>query len=696
MSMSVRSTLIAAFDSLSARINKRNGDSNDEVAEGVIGSRLPELTLDLDNDALVKLSDTWEGVWNDSDVKGKWTIAGDENENYWKGEHYKLPELANSRPIKDNAIFQGLETYLPQVTRRNPEVTITPASLEDMGEASMQYARALQAELNELADDVKLRLKLKGTARNWSVRLVGVLKFGWDLENDRPAIKVIRPTKMILDPDATVDEDGYSGDRVGEHKKLAASKLVDAIKLGGAEDAEQTIEWVTTDLAKGDMATEIGFIEWWTPDYTFWKVQTRVLVKRKNPHWNYDPQEEEKPKGAPEDKTEGNVEGITEDQSDASKGAAPEQSDVPPEGVPKGPALPNLGEVPTAPPKPTKGFNHFKTRRMPYLFLSIYNLGKQPVDVTSIMGQNLSNQDLINKRIRQIDKNADTANNGLVVSLERSGLTKDQAKGVTTALRKGGVVAIPTGAPQEAVYKPPMNELPVYVYNQLVDTRTRVMDIWGTRGSSPAGIENESTVRGKIVVKGLDTDRIGGGISEYLEQLSQDAFDWLIQLLYVYDDRFVAEIQKGTPIPRVKAKVKEGSLLPKDATTIANQALELATGGKMALVDMYKRLDYANPEELAANVWLEANAPEILLNDPRIKQVIAQRQQAAQQAGATAEKKPPSVSINYKDLPPDGQAQAAAQAGIELHPEAVAANEMHREQRTAPPTTVPLPTGGGP
>jgi hypothetical protein len=680
--MSMRSTLVDAFYSLSAKINKRSGDTSQENAEGVIGARLPELTLDRTDDELIKLSNTWERVWKDSDVYTKWDAAGDENEKYWKGEHYSRPEVESTRAIKDNAIFEGLETYLPQVTRRNPEASVVLANGVEQTEPNRSYAQAIQVELNSIADDIRLRLKLKGAARHQSVRLLGVIKLGWDLDNDLPAVKVLRPNKVILDPEATVDEDGYSGDRIGEYRKLPAWKLVNILEKTKAENSEITIAYITT-LAKDDMATEIGFIEWWTSEYTFWKLDTHVLLKRKNPHWNYDqelptpPQADETAAPEATDAQEP-VQAASADQEVAQEGST---SPVAPEGAP---ALPQLdasqeGDATVgAPAEPMKGVNHFKSRKMPYLFLTVYNLGKQPVDVTSLIGQNLSNQDLINKRIKQIDKNADTANGGLVVSLERSGLTKDQSKGVTKALRNGGVVAIPAGAPQEAIYKPPMQELPAYVYNQLVDTRNRVRDIWGTRGSSPAGMESETTVRGKILNKGLDTDRIGGGISENLEQLAEDVFDWIVQLLYVYDDRFVEQWAQGVIPPRINASVKEGSLLPKDSTTIANQAIELSTGGKMSTLDLYKRLEYPNPEELAANVWLEVNAPEILYgNDPRIKQVMAARQASAQSAA-----KPPNVSINYKDLPPDGQSQAAKQAGIEIHPEGIAVHKGVEQARS--------------
>ena len=52
----------------------------------------------------------------------------------------------------------------------------------------------------------------------------------------------------------------------------------------------------------------------------------------------------------------------------------------------------------------------------------------EQTDETSLIGQNLASQDLVNKRLKQIDKNADSMNGGMVVSLERSGLTQQQAK----------------------------------------------------------------------------------------------------------------------------------------------------------------------------------------------------------------------------------------------------------------------------
>ena len=130
-------------------------------------------------------------------------------------------------------------------------------------------------------------------------------------------------------------------------------------------------------------------------------------MKKRNPHWNYDEQSE--------------------------------------------PAVDDNGDILENSEESIEGINHFEVPQMPYVFLSVYNLGDRPMDNTSLIVQNLSNQDRINKRNKQIDKNVDRQNGGMVVSLSRSGLTQPQARNVSTALRKGGVVIIPDGAPRDAI-----------------------------------------------------------------------------------------------------------------------------------------------------------------------------------------------------------------------------------------------------
>lgn len=632
--------ILDAFYSLGSKVNKNSGKNTDtETVEGIASEKFPELKLEMENEKISELTAKWEKKWIESDVYSEWTKNGEESEDYWKGKQFNKPSVDKSRSMVDNVIFESLETYLPQVTRRNPDPTVQLSRKEEQSPENLKFASDLQKELAEIADEIVLRLKLKKTARHWAIYLLGAVKLGWDLDKDIPTAKVIRPKKLILDPDSTTDEEGYSGKYIGEHRKLEAGMLIDTLKaIGGETGAEQAI----TDKIKGDkgnkqLGTDIGFIEWWTPQYMCWTMGDKVLLKKKNPHWDYG-SEKELPYGE-----DGNP------QVDPTTGEPIKEK--------------------------VEGVNHFLVPGMPWVLLSVFNLGKQPVDDTSLIVQNLANQDRVNKRNKQIDKNVDSMNGGMVVSLERAGMTLQQAGKITEALRTGGTVGIPTGSVGDAVARMSAPGLPNDVFTQLQDTRTRMRDIFGTAGSSSAGLSGEQTVRGKMQNRMLDTDRIGGGFSEYLEQMADSIYNWFVQLLYVYDDRFV-----GQPKPKIRVSVKEGSLLPKDSLTLANQAIELAGQNRMSLLDLYKALDYPNPEEMAANVWLEANAPEMLLaNDPRIQQVIEMRQQAAE----GAEQDLPSRSISFKDLPPEGQAQLAAQAGIELDAEAIAAHEEFKSSKEA-------------
>jgi hypothetical protein len=592
---------IKGYASLSSDVNKAKRDGTEEKTEGVVSSKTSELTLEMSNEDIVKLTDQWESDWNNSPKKQEWQKQIDENEKYWLGKQGAGEKIESERAESDNLIFESLETYLPQATRRNPEplVTLDASEKDENGNEKpehQKYVLKVKNRLADLADKNKLRLKLKKGARHWAIFHLGVAKFGWDLDKDIPIARIIRPHRVILDPEATIDEDGYTGDRVGEYRKMSASKILKLIEDNPENKEATEARKLITEKVGDKMDTKIQFIEWWTPQYFCWKLEKTILLKKKNPHWNYD-------------KTE-----------------TPAPTDLASEGV----QVDDYGNA-AATETTIQGINHFLSPQMPYVFLSVFNLGDRPMDNTSLIQQNLSNQDRINKRNAQIDNNADDMNSGIVVSLAKAGLTQPQAKNVVKTLRKGGAVAIPDGIPREAIDRYPAPALPPDIFAQLADTRNRLRDIFGVRGTSTAGLESEDTVRGKIVSRSLDSDRIGGGVTEFLEQHADDIYNWFVQLLYVYDTGF--QFVPGAKPPKIVVSVKEGSLLPKDSTSIANQALELAKMNRISNLDLYKRLEYPNPEELAANVWLEVNAPHLLYKDnPLIQEALMMAAQAAAQA----------------------------------------------------------------
>lgn len=523
---------------LSDQVNRADGVGK-ENEQGIVSPLLPELTLDIDDDTLLdlakKYTDRWAKFYNPIQKKQK------DSERYWIGKQYSdLDELSSQddepyyHPLIDNIIFQSLETFLPIATKQNPEPVVSGVN-EDVNRLWKQI-------LEDLNDEIRLKLKVKQGARNWSLSRLGVAKIEWDVEKNKPCVKIIRSQKIVLDPDATV-EDGvfYTGNILGEYEKMDAS---DMVKL-----YPECAEYITSKV-EGNMATQLQFVKWCTPDYWFGTLDQKVLYKMKNPNWNYD-----------------SVQQSVDDYGQ------PVQTPVP-------------------------GLNHFKSPQLNYVLLSVFNLGLHPIDDTSLVEQILPLQDLTNKRLRQIDRNADQVNGGWAISLDKAGLNKEEAADAVTAWREGGAVAIPEGDIREAIQTMQGTALPPMVYQQLLDSRSEMMNIFGVKGSTPEGIQDEKTVRGKIISSGSDDSRIGGGVTEYLEQFADQIYNQLIQLIYVFGTpEFKAQL-----VAPVKVTVKSGSMIPKDPLSEANEAIQLAEAGFMSPLTLFKRLEDPNPEETYAEL----------------------------------------------------------------------------------------------
>lgn len=566
---------IKAFGSLFSDSPNKVKDTNEKV--GVL-DLLPELSLDMSDEELIRLSDEWERKYRsyETDVKKR----QDKNRDYWKGKHES--NKYDEKGQVDNLIFEALETFLPLATKKNPE----PFVRGDESEGGQALAKTVQTMLVYHADRLRMKLRLKRVCRDWAIKLIGVKKHGWsEVENDIVS-EVIKPENMILDPEGTINCDmEYTGSYIGERMSEVASKLIERFPKKEA--------FITKEV-EGKLGTKVSYTEWWScnpSDYVFWRFNGEILGKAKNPHWNYE------------------EESVSVDE---------------------------YGEEIR---EPVPGRNHFSAPKAPYTFLGgVYNLGEHPHDETSLIEQSIPMQDLVNKRQMQIERNADSMNGGIVVSGERSGLTKEQATDVTEALRKGGTIYIPSGAANEAVYRDQAPGLPADVFQQLADTREELRNSFGTRGSTPSGTINEQTATGKTLVREQDGDRIGGGISEYLEQFADAEFNWYLQLMHVYYDEphtaSVVGVEKALEyvtlqgsdlVSKLTVSVKEGSLIPDSDVEKATVARELAGQNNIDPISLFDRLGYPNPKESAERLYMWRADPALLF--PEIGAQVEARQQ---------------------------------------------------------------------
>lgn len=578
--------LTDGYYSLGADINKTSLQDGEDSS---ISTLLPELRLDMTDEELVALKIKWEKSWHE--CEGDLSRRRKVSEEYWEGKHFASTQdqTRDGRPYADNIIFEALETFLPIATRQNPE----PVVSGDTTERGEKVAFATQKMLARVADEQALKLKIKDAVRNWALYFVGAVKVGFSSLDNDITVTSLRPQKLVMDPEGTVTVQGqYTGDFIGEMRKEVAYSLVRKFPA-----KKKFIE----EHVHGMLGTVVQYMEWWTNDYVFWTLENEVLDKQKNPHWNY-----------PEER------GIKDDVG---------QPVLDEDGQPRMEALPAK--------------NHFPYPRLPYFFLSVYNLGRRPYDVTSLIEQNIANQDMINKRVRQIDKNADNANNGVAVSGDF--FTREEASQVSAALRNGGAIWVPRGPAANAVAKVSADALPGFIYQNLTDMRTELRNIFGTLGSTPAGTQTEQTVRGKIIVQQQDASRIGGGITEYIEQLADSVYNYMVQLMYVYYDephiasvigrdnaKEIVQLSKGELAKvELNVSVKEGSLIPKDPLTKYNQAIDLWSAGAIDPLSFFSAIDHPNPREAAERLIAWKTNPQGFLQEGQPQQPQKSPEQTA-------------------------------------------------------------------
>lgn len=584
--------LLSGPQSLNADLNKVKGGAAMDTKEGRISPEYDELALPMSDDELISLKKKWLDAWISYESKYKKRREG--NQKAWLGKNYTDTEQEiKDKPMEDNEIFEAVETFLPVATKANPEPVVTSDNTPDGVSISDKTAKML----SYLADRNSLKLQLKQAARHWVLFYLGAIKVGYDKRENEIISHAKRPQQLILDPNSTIQNGEYDGEYIGEYRHDKASTLI--------ERFPKKKDYIIS-LCDGKLGTILQYIEWWTDDYVFWSLKDEILAKSKNPHWNYETQQEQ-----------------------TDEFGATEQAIVP-------------------------GKNHFSVPKKPYCFLSVFNLGTSPLDETSLVEQVLTTQERISKRYRQIDKNADNMNGGLVLS--GRAFTKEQAANAADALRRGAAILVPNGEVGTAYKRDSGLPLPRDVYQDLIDSRNRLKQVFGISGLTVGGVQQDRTVRGKMITRQQDTDRIGGGFAEYLEQTTDRVFNWYVQLMYVYYDephvasiigneRAVEYVQLSNADfdRKLTVTVREGSLIPKDSMSKRAEAIELWGAGAMDPISLFTALEFPNPREQAKTLYMWQSNPASLFPDLQAAQPPPQQ--------APTQTAPPQITA-----PPDASA----------------------------------------
>ncbi len=496
-------------------------------------------------------------------------------------------------------------------------------------------------EGNDLSDTVKtmlqfhadqqvLRRKLQQVTRQHSIYLLGVLKHGWDKDIKDIKTEVRKVQDFVFDPDGCVDAYGDFESWLGERITVSAEKLSEMFPKH-----KDYIELIVSDR----LGTPVTYTEWWEDDMCYVTFKDKVLDKHKNEFWNY-PQEETDEFGLP---------------------------------------------------MTTKGRNHFAKSKKPYTFLSVFTLGEQPHDITGLIEQNISNQNLITRRTRQIDFNLSRANNSTAFS--ENNFNQETAKQAANAWLKGNPVLIPQGGPiSEAVKDFPAPTIPEAFFKEKELNIEGLRSNFGVLGITAQKPDEDTTARGMILSQQYDNSRIGGGIGEAIEQVANNVFNWWVQLYMVFYDQphFGAVLGQlkaaeyveltGADIDRqLIVTVQPDSTKPVDELTKMNQAQALLEAGWLDPKTYFTIANFPDPQETAAQVTLWKLSPQtyMQMNFPDIAQLIAATNPgAAPVPGAPAPGGAPAVpgAEPSSGQPPEGAPSIAR--GLATEPASAALSQV--------------------
>lgn len=574
-------------------INKVRGAGNNNP-EGQQGERYNSLLFDMKDEELLKLRDDYETRY--AGYEGKMKPIWEKNMENYLGKRKDGQWLSPDGPAAANLQFEAEETFLAAALAKNPE----PIVYCDNTPEGNAIATDVKTMLAFHSDQLVLRRKLALMVRQWSIYHLSCLKYGWQEVIDAEGrdigdvdISNRRIQNFVFDPEGYVDAYGDFIGALGERIEVTAEVLISLFP-----DHEDYI----TGQVDGKLGTKVVYTEWWSGDdsFTFCTFKDEVLSKNKNHYFKYQ-----------------------EESTDLLSGA---------------PTIDPLTGVPTM----VQPRNHFSKPKKPYTFLSVFSLQEQPHDVTGLIEQNMANQKKITDRSVQVDYNVAASNNGYAYSEEN--FNQETAKQASTARAKGNPIMIPAGGPIEKAIMPlPAQSLPDSIFREIEMTKNDLRSSWGIQGISPQEPDDDQTARGMILNQAHDTTRIGGGIGAAIEQVADSAFNWLVQLYYVfYDEEHFAAIMGGAKAVefvtlsnqsldrQLIVSVAPDSLKPKDEVTQMNLAQSLFQEKAIGPKTLLKMLDFPNPDEAAADGVLYNMDPATYfrINFP---EQFAEMQQAAMQ-----------------------------------------------------------------
>lgn len=513
---------------------------------------------------VVRELDSDVNYWN----QNPWNLQTTDQENikYWLGEQIdETLLLPHNIPYIDNRLITGTRTIIAYVAAQLAKPNVVPSKGDDQ---SKRVAKNMEMAIYQHAENNKINAKFRLALKNLIIRKRGCLKLRFDPNVGAYGDIItenIDPSDIVIDRYAQFGQDP---NRIYQRLRCSTEELIARFP-----DKKDEIFYALS-IKRGvqsQLAKMVTYYECW---FSYWEENQKkqgvcwfipdtecVLGKMENPNWIY-------------------------------KGSTKTQKIV------------NLTQEPI---KPYIWFNY-----------SSLNSGRSYIDETSLFDQAKRQQDIVNKRGRQITENADYANPRVLVNgalMEES----DAIKFVNKHPKTIGLLnkMTPEGNINNAVQVIPATMLPSYVVETLYDARNEIDKMFGLNnvfsGEQP---KNTSQTLGQDLLLRQQASSLQDDLLKVVNESMETYYIYLIQMMKVYcsDDYWILTKGKDgeyTSIlfnsenidTNVKVSIEADSTLPLDKVSQRQTALELAKmPNRIDDLSLFEMLGLPDPEKLADRV----------------------------------------------------------------------------------------------
>ncbi len=631
--------------------------------------------------------DLVENRWTSSEsIWDMVTKTYDANLNAYKNNPDWLKDLPRKKSrVRANRIFVDMEAVINSVIANPPKPTVIPGrqSVESKDLASRQE-KYFQIKYTERNSKEILR---KGLRNLYFSRLIVLKKF-WDPKINDFNTRALDPRKVRFGKASTKEDDSEFAIEEIEDTLSAVIRRFPKMKekimsLYGFEDEADVLVRNPT----------IKYKEAWIRDYLIFKLENIILGCIRNPYWDWDgiliTQEEEDQLA--QDATVGDARRALmstiknaqfdrraqQSQQIALAQAQQENAANKPEGDATLPLLEDQDEAQTY---SAYYFNHFDQPRKPYIFATMFNNENSPIGQTDMITQSIPLQENIDETKRDITENAKVVNGTLKV--DASVMSKADAQRIR--YEAGGIVwgkGVKDGVTREMG-----TPLPAFVVENMIDSRKEIDDLMASSSAFKGEREGQETKGGRLALIEQSFLRLNE-LVQVIDYVTYESFNWDYQLAKIkYTEHHYAKTMgKDNAVETLtmiqddfedgsEIRVIGGKTLPEDSQFKYEQAHEDVKAGILSPVDYLERAGYDSPMDKAKNrVTYDLNKPfAVGMSQEELAKIAPQPVQD-----------PPKLSLSYVDLPPDGQVQLAAKAGITLNPKLLVAEKMHQQNADA-------------